>query len=94
MQRSEHRLVVIRVCLLFASLSALLAPDLAWGQVHGHGVITGRVLDPEKQPFENVNVSLYRGDSKDFIWRTATDELGSFTSMICLSAPIRSKLNR
>lgn len=79
MQRSEHRLVVIRVCLLFASLSALLAPDLAWGQVHGHGVITGRVLDPEKQPFENVNVSLYRGDSKDFIWRTATDELGSFT---------------
>jgi hypothetical protein len=78
LKRFKHRIVIVRVNLLRAILCALLGAYVASAQVNGRGFITGRVLDSENRPFENVDVLLYRGDSEDSIWKTATDELGSF----------------
>ena len=79
MEKPEDRPVNTRVLLLLATLSALFAPPLALAQAGGRAFITGRVLDLDGHPFENVNVSLYKGDSQDSIWQTATDELGLFS---------------
>jgi hypothetical protein len=79
LEKLEHCSVNTRVLLLLAALCALFAPPFALGQVGASGFIAGRVLDLDGHPFEDAEVSLYKGDSKDFIWQTATDELGSFS---------------
>lgn len=79
MKRSEHHPVTTRAHLLLAILCAFLLPALVFAQPQGHGRITGRALDSENRAFENVDVSLFKGDSKESIWETATDEWGSFS---------------
>jgi hypothetical protein len=71
--------VTMRARLLLLTACAFLVPTMVFSQPQSRGRINGTTLTSGNQAFENVDVSLYKGDTKNPIWETATDEHGSFS---------------